>query len=168
MLPLIAIALKLAPFVAPHLVRALTSDKQDTMTSAADAVVKIAQTVTGISDPEGAAAAVAANQQFQLEMHKQSAAVIIAEIQETNATARVEAQSTDEYVRRTRPMLARRAFAAGVLYVAVTGAAFPVCNALYGTALPSPSEWLLAALFAPLLTYIGARTADKFSQYQRG
>jgi hypothetical protein len=166
MLPLIAIALKLAPFVAPHLVRALTSDKQDAVTTAADAVVKIAQTVTGIADPEGAAAAIATNQQFQLEMRKQSAAIIITEIQETNATARVEAQSTDEYVRRTRPVLARRAFAAGVAYVAVTGAAFPVCNALYGTQLPGASEWLLTALFAPLLTYIGARTADKFSQHQ--
>jgi hypothetical protein len=166
MFPLIAVALKLAPFVAPHLVRALTSDKQSTAATAADAVVKIAQTVTGIANPEGAAAAVATNQQFQLEMRKQSAAVIIAEIQETNATARVEAQSVDEYVRRTRPMLARRAFAAGVAYVAVTGAAFPLANALYGTQLPGASEWLLTALFAPLLTYIGARTADKFSQHQ--
>jgi hypothetical protein len=165
MIPLVAVALKLAPFIAPHLLRALTSDKAQTVATATDAVVKIAQMVTGITDPAGAAEAIAADRTFQLEMRKQSAAVTIAEIQETNATARVEAQSVDEYVRRTRPMLARRAFAAGVAYTLITGGVFPVCNALYGTALPGPSEWLLAALFAPLLTYIGARTADKFAQH---
>jgi hypothetical protein len=168
MIPLVAVALKLAPFIAPHLMRALSSDKNQTAATAADAVIRIAQTVTGITDPAGAAAAIADNHAFQLEMRKQSAAVTIAEIQETNATARVEAQSVDEYVRRTRPMLARRAFVAGVWYVVVTGLLFPLLNAKYGIKLPGPSEWILAALFAPLLTYIGARTADKFSQYQRG
>jgi len=151
-------ALNLLPFVVPTVADALSGPSATKAASTADQVIKIAQAVTGIADPEKAAAAVAANHEFQLKMMQMSSSIQVAEIQETNATARVEAQSTDEYVRRTRPMMARMSFVAGMIYMGATSLIFPVVNAVYATMLPGPSEWLVTALFSPLLAYIGARS----------
>src|SRR3990167_2171341 len=43
-------------------------------------------------------------------------------------SGRIEVQSTDEYVRRTRPSLARKSFTAGTAYTLLAGVIFPVVN----------------------------------------
>jgi hypothetical protein len=79
-------------------------------------------------------------------------------------TARIEAQSDDEYVRRTRPMLARYSAYVTFLYAAITGVVFPALNVAHDLALPGTQEWIVVALFGPCLSYIGARTIDSFSR----
>lgn len=82
----------------------------------------------------------------------------------TQETARVEAQSDDEYVRRTRPGIARKSFYFTMVYALITAVLFPVLNAIYGLTLPAVQEWIVVALFGPCLSYIGARSVDAFSR----
>ena len=91
----------------------------------------------------------------------------------TQETARTEAQSQDEYVRRTRPGLARKSAYITFAYTIITGVVFPVVNALNNnplpadavrTILPGPDAWIISAMFAPCLSYIGARSIDAFSK----
>lgn len=84
-----------------------------------------------------------------------------AEVQET---ARVESQSQDEYVRRTRPQLARHSAYFTFAYAFITGAVFQVINAIWNTTLPGIDTWIIGALFAPCLTYMGVRSVDAFSR----
>ena len=86
-----------------------------------------------------------------------------AQTQAIQLTAQIEAQSTDDYVRRTRPGIARKSLWATLAYASVTGVLFPGLNAVYALALPGVQEWLVLALFTPCLTYIGARTVDGFT-----
>ncbi len=83
---------------------------------------------------------------------------------EAQATARIEAQSADEYVRRTRPSLARKSFYAGAIYAVVTGAIFPIVNALASATLPGLDAYILGALYAPCLTFMGVRSVEAFSK----
>lgn len=82
----------------------------------------------------------------------------------TQETARTEAQSDDAYVRRTRPGLARKSAYATFAYALVSGVLFPVLNARYGVELPGPDAWIISAMFAPCLGYMGVRTIDGFSK----
>lgn len=83
----------------------------------------------------------------------------------TQETARVEAQSSDEYVRRTRPGLARKSAYVTFGYTIVTGVVFPIVNAMNDNSLlPGPDAWIISAMFAPCLSYIGARSIDAFSK----
>lgn len=82
----------------------------------------------------------------------------------TQATARVEAQSADEYVRRTRPSLARKSFYAGLGYIVVSGFIFPVVNAIKGISLPGLDAYILGAVYAPCLTFVGVRSVEAFSK----
>ncbi len=82
----------------------------------------------------------------------------------TQATARVEAQSADEYVRRTRPSLARKSFYAGLGYIVVSGFIFPVINAVKGLSLPVLDAYILGAIYAPCLTFVGVRSVEAFSR----
>jgi hypothetical protein len=81
----------------------------------------------------------------------------------TQETARIEAQSSDEYVRRTRPGLARKSAFVTFAYALITGVLFPALNAINGTELPGPDAWIISALFSPCLGYMGARSVDAFS-----
>lgn len=86
----------------------------------------------------------------------------------TQETARVDSQSTDEYVRRTRPELARKSAYVTFAYALITGALFPVINVIWaaelaGAKLPGPDTWIIGALFSPCLAYVGARSVDAFS-----
>lgn len=83
---------------------------------------------------------------------------------ETQATARAEAASQDAYVRRTRPGMARKSFWLSVVYAFATGVAFPVLNAMHGWQLPAVDSWILGALLAPALSYMGVRSIDAFSR----
>lgn len=84
------------------------------------------------------------------------------EFRQVNETARVEAQSTDEYVRRTRPKLARQSFYIGVAYL-IFCALCSVIKAVTGHPLPGIQEWILMACWSPLLSYIGFRGIESFS-----
>lgn len=109
--------------------------------------------------------------QLQTEDNRIAAEVRLAELAadssfqaEAQQTARVEAQSSDEYVRRTRPHLARKSAYVTLTYTSITGVIFPIINTIYGTQLPGPDPYLIAAMFAPCLTYMGARSAEAFSR----
>lgn len=108
---------------------------------------------------------------LQVEDNRIAAQVRMAELDadksfqaEAQATARVESQSADEYVRRTRPSLARKSFYAGAVYAVVTGAVFPVVNALASAKLPGLDAYILGALYAPCLTFMGVRSVEAFSK----
>jgi len=87
-----------------------------------------------------------------------------AQHQAAQETARVEAGSDDEYVRRTRPLLARRSACVTFAYTLLTGAIFPLFNAALDIKLPGPDVWIVSALFSPCLAYMGVRTIDAFSK----
>lgn len=82
---------------------------------------------------------------------------------ETEQTARAEQQSGDEYVRRTRPSLARKSAFVTFAYAIATGVLFPALNAAQGLQLPGPDGFIISALFAPCLAYMGVRSIDAFS-----
>ena len=82
---------------------------------------------------------------------------------ETQSTARVEAQSDDAYVRRTRPKLARHSAYFAFGYAMTAGVGFQIANVVYGTSLPGVDTWIVGTLFAPCLTYMGVRSVDAFS-----
>ena len=73
-------------------------------------------------------------------------------------TIRSELAQSDEYTKRTRPMLARRSWWAVTGYVGVSLISAAV------TAIPDvPIEWaVLTVLASPVLTYMGVRTFDKW------
>lgn len=78
---------------------------------------------------------------------------------ETQATIRNGDNATDEYVRRTRPMMARQSFWAGTLYVL----ALEVMLALGKGA---GADWAMAlAIYTPALSYMGLRTLDGFAPF---
>lgn len=80
------------------------------------------------------------------------------------ATIQVELQQSDLYTKRTRPLIARRSFYAGLAYVLLTslpekGLTLP----LLGTMMPWQFQWeILLLLYSPALTYMGVRTFDKW------
>jgi len=73
-------------------------------------------------------------------------------------TIRAELAQSDEYTKRTRPMLARRSWWAVLAYVAAGVISAGV------TAIPDvPTDWaILTVLASPVLTYMGVRTFDKW------
>lgn len=77
-------------------------------------------------------------------------------------TRRTEAQSADEFVRRTRPVIARRSAAFGMAYIVVAGMLFPLLNARYDAVLPSIDWLILTAIYAPALEFMGVRSIDKW------
>lgn len=84
-----------------------------------------------------------------------------AEIQET---ARAEQASGDEYVRRTRPSLARKSAYVTFGYALVTGVVFQALNAAFNLHLPGPEASIITVMFSPCLAYMGVRTIDAFSK----
>jgi len=73
-------------------------------------------------------------------------------------TVRAELAQSDEYTKRTRPMLARRSWWAVLAYV---GAGVISAAA---TAIPDvPTDWtILTVLASPVLTYMGVRGLEKW------
>ena len=82
----------------------------------------------------------------------------------TQETARTEAQSEDPYVRRTRPGLARKSAYVTFVYALTTSVLFQAANAIWFLELPGPDGWIIGALFAPCLAYMGVRSVDAFSR----
>lgn len=130
------------------------------------AEAQVAAALAGL-DPEEAAeikrAGVRAMEiKAQVEMARLSADT--ARHGETQATARIEAASEDAYVRRTRPGMARKSFWLSVAYAFATGLVFPLLTAMQGWELPATDGWILSALLAPALSYMGVRSIDAFSR----
>ena len=80
---------------------------------------------------------------------------------ETQETIRQGDQSSDEYVRRTRPRMARQSFYVGSGYVCVMEFLMNAFDVGMGASLE-----LAGLLFSPALTYLGLRTWDKFKGKQ--
>ncbi len=84
---------------------------------------------------------------------------------ESQRTIRTELELGDDFVKRTRPLVARRSFAVGTGYVLVTELArlvatfFPV-----GTGTGGADPAIAGILFGPCVWYFTMRTADAFSQ----
>jgi hypothetical protein len=82
---------------------------------------------------------------------------------ETQTTIRNGDNATDEYVRRTRPLMARQSFYIGSLYVI----GMELLRALGQSS--SGADWALAiAIYTPALTYMGLRTLDGFAPFGKG
>ena len=98
------------------------------------------------------------------ELEKARIAGDVAFQAEAQVTARIDAQSTDEYVRRTRPKIARQSFYLGAAYAGITGVVFPAINAITSTQLPTIDPYILGALYSPCLTLMGVRSVEAFSR----
>ena len=79
-------------------------------------------------------------------------------------TARIDAQSTDKYVRRTRPSIARKSFYMGSAYAIISGVIFPIINAVTSAGLPALDPYILGAIYSPCLTLMGVRSVEAFSR----
>ena len=74
-------------------------------------------------------------------------------------TIQAELAQSDIYTKRTRPIIARRSFYAGLGYVLLT--ALPA-QGLYGL-MPWSFNWeVLMLMYAPALTYMGVRGFEKW------
>jgi hypothetical protein len=79
---------------------------------------------------------------------------------ETQATIRNGDNATDEYVRRTRPLMARQSFYIGSLYVIAIELLVALGKSTSG------ADWALAiAIYTPALSYMGLRTLDGFAPF---
>jgi len=69
--------------------------------------------------------------------------------------------ATDEFVRHTRPSMARQSWWGGAIYIAV----LEICKAFnYGT---GADVALAATIFAPAMAYMGFRSWDKAKQFNK-
>lgn len=75
-------------------------------------------------------------------------------------TIRSGDNAEDEYVRRTRPKIARHSFVAGAAYVLL----FELIAAF--TSADGADMALAGAIFSPALAYMGFRTLDAFSKHK--
>jgi hypothetical protein len=167
-LPLLALAAKLLPFASaiPEVMRAFGSDKS---ADAAEKIVSVAQVLTGEKSPEAAVNKIIADPALQLQYQQMlsSERLKFAEMEyQDKQSAHGTQQKTiqtgdtaeDEYVRHTRPMMARQSWYATVTYIL----GFEGAKAL--TYAASGASWEMAmVLLAPAAAYLGFRTGDKFA-----
>lgn len=143
--------------------------------------VSMIQTATGSPDAAGALAAlqndpqslvklkqIAADNEENIRKHLE--AMQSMKLQDEQAaqheqqeTIRGGDQSTDEYVRRTRPQMARQSWAATVAYLLL----FSVGHALQAT-IPLPSVAVAGVLIGPAAAYMGFRAVDKWGAAKFG
>lgn len=166
---IIALAAKLLPFASavPEVMRAFGSSKA---ADAADAVVNLAKTVAGESDPEKAVNKIIADPALQLQYQQMLSTerLKFAEMEyqdkqhaheQQQLTIRGGDVAQDEYVRHTRPLMARQSWYATAAYVIGFEGAKALGYAQTG------ANWELAmVLLAPAAAYLGFRTGDKFAQ----
>lgn len=82
-------------------------------------------------------------------------------------TARTEQEHGDAYVKHTRPKMARMSGYAGTAYILLMEAAQTL--AVFSSKTLPGADWqLAAALYGPLISYMGMRTVDAFSKYKTG
>lgn len=110
-------------------------------------------------------------EQFQLERDKARLADQQAAHHEQQETIRNGDDSVDEYVRRTRPLMARLSLYSSVIYVllmAIGQQAAAIATAMgHAMTMPEP-DWDIALMLAtPALGYLGFRTLDGFARYSK-
>jgi len=171
MLGLIALASKLLPIASavPDVLRAFGGDKQ---ADTADKLISTAKAITGQSDGEVAVEAIIKDPALQLQYQQALIAERVkyqelsyqdkqAAHKEQQDTIRAGDKAEDEYVRHTRPMMARQSWYGTAIYVLVMEI---LKAASYGTG----ADWQIAlVLMSPAAAYLGFRTGDKFAQAWR-
>ncbi|BBQ81707.1 hypothetical protein WP3W18E02_02360 [Klebsiella sp. WP3-W18-ESBL-02] len=110
-------------------------------------------------------------EQFQLERDKAKLADQQAAHHEQQETIRNGDNATDEYVRQTRPLMARLSLYSCILYVMIMSVgqqAGAVATAFgHVFAMPAP-DWDIGLMLAtPALSYLGFRTLDGFARYSK-
>lgn len=110
-------------------------------------------------------------QQFQLERDKAQMADQQAAHHEQQETIRNGDNATDEYVRQTRPLMARLSLYSSIAYVMIMSLgqqAGAVAGAFGHTfSMPAP-DWDISLMLAtPALGYLGFRTLDGFARYSK-
>ena len=171
--PLIALAAKLLPYASlvPEVMRVFGSDKS---AEAAEAIVDVAKRVTGADDGEQAVNKIINDPALQLQFQQMLSAERIkfremeyqdkqhAHLQQQE-TIRSGDNATDEYVRRTRPKMARQSWYWTAIYIIATETAKSLGYIQNG------ADWQIAmVLLTPAAAYLGFRTGDKFAEAWRG
>ncbi|RMF72233.1 MAG: hypothetical protein D6740_05605 [Alphaproteobacteria bacterium] len=139
--------------------------------------VALVSSATGTDDPEQALAELQSNPDTLLKLkqlavenekdiRRHMEAMHLAELQDRQAehheqqeTIRAGDRATDEYVRRTRPKMARQSWWATIAYVI----GFEAAHA-FGLTQAGASMDLAMILLAPAAAYIGFRTWDKWGK----
>ena len=80
---------------------------------------------------------------------------------EAQETRRAEIASADQYVRRTRPKLARESFYMGTGYIVVFTLLHHLVKASTNIEVPMPDIAIAGLLLTPALEYIAVRSIDK-------
>ncbi|HIA8654818.1 TPA: hypothetical protein ACWSQO_002349 [Klebsiella pneumoniae] len=110
-------------------------------------------------------------QQFQLERDKAQMADQQAAQHEQQETIRNGDNATDEYVRQTRPLMARLSLYSSIAYVMIMslGQQAGAVAGAFGHAFTMPEpDWDIALILAtPALGYLGFRTLDGFARYSK-
>lgn len=110
-------------------------------------------------------------QQFQLERDKAQMADQQAAQHEQQETIRNGDNATDEYVRQTRPLMARLSLYSSIAYVMIMslGQQVGAVAGAFGHAFSMPEpDWDIALMLAtPALGYLGFRTLDGFARYSK-
>ena len=110
-------------------------------------------------------------QQFQLERDKAQMADQQAAHHEQQETIRNGDNTTDEYVRQTRPLMARLSLYSSIAYVMIMslGQQAGAVAGAFGHAFSMPEpDWDIALMLAtPALGYLGFRTLDGFARYSK-
>lgn len=110
-------------------------------------------------------------QQFQLERDKAQMADQQAAHHEQQETIRNGDNATDEYVRQTRPLIARLSLYSSIAYVMVMslGQQAGAVAGAFGHAFSMPApDWDISLMLAtPALGYLGFRTLDGFARYSK-
>jgi len=133
--------------------------------------VSLVSSATGTNDPTDALAALQGDPQTVIKLRELANAeqasirkhieamesLRLQEHQETQKTVRNGDVATDEYVRRTRPQMARQSWAATVIYGFACVVGLYLGKNIFNV--------YLAGMFsAPAWTYLGLRTGDKVAQ----
>ncbi len=110
-------------------------------------------------------------EQYQLERDKSLLADQQAAHHEQHETIRNGDNATDEYVRQTRPRMARLSLYSSIAYVMLMsiGQQAGAVAGAYGHAFSMPApDWDIALMLAsPALGYLGFRTLDGFARFSK-
>lgn len=110
-------------------------------------------------------------EQYQLERDKSLLADQQAAHHEQQETIRNGDNATDEYVRQTRPRMARLSLYSSIAYVMLMsiGQQAGAVAGAYGNAFSMPApDWDIALMLAsPALGYLGFRTLDGFARFSK-
>ncbi|HFS8942373.1 TPA: hypothetical protein ACH1TP_002913 [Enterobacter roggenkampii] len=174
----------------PSLVRTVGGWFGSDAAKTADSVAGIVETVNGVINPQDQQRVLEQKlaqlppeqfvqleslkvqlEQYQLELKKASLADQQAAHHEQQETIRNGDNATDEYVRQTRPLMARLSLYSSIVYVMLMslGQQAGAVSGAFGHAFSMPApDWDIALMLAtPALGYLGFRTLDGFARYSK-